>query len=108
MSMTIRKIRLVNFKRFRNYVIEPNSRINVFVGDNEVGKSSILEAVELVAGGSVRRVESIGLDTLLNIDAVQEFNEGKRTFDNLPELRIELYLNLETPDQWLNGKNNLE
>ena len=98
----------MNFKRFRNYVIEPNPRVNVFVGDNEVGKSSMLEAIELVAGGSVRRVETIGLDTLLNTDAVQEFNEGERIFDNLPKLRIELYLNLEHSDQGLNGKNNSE
>ena len=109
MSITIRKIRLMNFKRFRNYVIEPNPRVNVFVGDNEVGKSSMLEAIELVAGGSVHRIETIGLDTLLNADAVQEFNEGERIFDNLPELRIELYLNLEHFDQeGLNGKNNSE
>ena len=62
------------------------------MGDNEVGKSSILEAIDLVAGGNVRRVESIGLDRLINIDAVKKFHSGRRTFENLPVLRIELYL----------------
>lgn len=71
MASIITKIRLINFRRFRDYTVTPNERINILVGDNEVGKSSILEAIDLVAGGNVRRVESIGLDRLINIDAVK-------------------------------------
>ena len=41
MPTTIRKIRLINYKRFQDYTIEPNERINILVGDNEVGKSSV-------------------------------------------------------------------
>ncbi len=89
MSTSISKIKLMNFRRFRNYVIEPNNRINILVGDNEVGKSSVLEAIDLVASGNVRRVETMGLDRLINIDAIKLFNEGARSFDNLPILRIE-------------------
>lgn len=108
MSTTIKKIRLINYKRFRNYTIEPNDRVNVLVGDNEMGKSSVLEAVDLVAGGNSRRVEAIGLDRLINIDAVKEFLAGDRVFDKLPALRIELYLELEQPDPFMNGKNNTD
>lgn len=107
MASTINKIKLINYKRFRNYVIEPNSTINILVGDNEVGKSSVLEAINLVAGGNVRRVETIGLDRLINIDAVKEFERGTRTFENLPELRIELYLSGEF-DHTMNGNNNTD
>ena len=71
MATTIRKIRLHNFKRFQDYTIDPNERVNILIGDNEVGKSSVLEAIDLVASGSNRRIEAIGLDRLLNIDAVQ-------------------------------------
>jgi len=91
MSTVIKKIRLINFKRFKNYMIEPNEKINILVGDNEVGKSSILEAIDLVASGNTRRVESIGIDKLLNIDAVKAFSSGARSFDNLPVIKIELY-----------------
>lgn len=104
MAVTIKKVKLINFKRFKNYIIEPNNKINILVGDNEVGKSSVLEAIDLVASGNVRRVEVIGLDRLLNIDAVQTFNAGMRTFNNLPTLRIELYLELTQPDPFMNGK----
>ena len=110
MVSTITKIRLVNFKRFKNYTVIPNRRINIIVGDNEVGKSSILEAIDLVSNGNVRRVESIGLDRLINIDAVAEFNSerSKRTFDDLPKLIIELYLEGDNFDFTMNGKNNTE
>ena len=107
MSTSISKIKLINFKRFRNYVIEPNNRINILVGDNEVGKSSVLEAIDLVASGNVRRVEAMGLDCLINIDAIKLFNEGTRSFDNLPILRIELYLSGDF-DHTMNGKNNTD
>lgn len=107
MSITISKIRLFNFKRFRDYTIEPNKHVNILVGDNEAGKSSVLEAIDLVASGSNRRVEAIGLDRLLSIEAVKDFKTGKRTFENLPELRIELYLSGEF-DHTMNGKNNMD
>lgn len=107
MSSFITKIRLINYKRFRKYTIEPKKQINILVGDNEVGKSSILEAIDIVSSGNIRRVESIGIDNLLNVDAVQQFNMGKRNFDNLPKLVVELYLEGNF-DHMMNGKNNTD
>lgn len=106
MSFKIVKIRLINFKRFIDYTVFPNDRVNILVGDNEVGKSSILEAIDLVANGNVHRVESIGLDRLINIDAVKSFEKGKKCFENLPSLKVELFLSDEKHDFTLNGKNN--
>ena len=107
MTTTISKIKLINYKRFRNYVIEPNNRMNILVGDNEVGKSSVLEAIDLVSSGNVRRVEALGLDRLINMDAVNEFKTRERSFERLPVLRIELYLS-GIFDHTMNGKNNTE
>lgn len=107
MASSIVKIKLFNYKRFKNYVIEPNVRINILVGDNEVGKSTILEAIDLVASGNVRKVESIGIDRLLNIEAVQDFIAGDRDYKDLPKLIIELYLKGEF-DHAMNGKNNTD
>lgn len=107
MSVTISKIKLINYRRFRNYCFLPNQGINIVVGDNEAGKSSILEAVDLVASGSIKRFESLGLDRLMNIDAVNEYNHGNRNFDNLPKILIELYLQGDF-DFTMNGNNNSE
>ena len=108
MATRIKKIRLINFKRFQDFTIEPNERINVFVGDNESGKSTILEAIDLVSSCSIRKVESIGLDRLLNKKSVENFKHGNKSFDNLPLMTIELYLDLDEPDESLNGKNNTD
>lgn len=107
MGTVIEKIRLINFKRFRDFTLIPNKRMNILIGDNEVGKSSILEAIDIVASGNNRRVEAIGIDRLLNVDAVKEFLSGQRKFCDLPVIRIELYLAGEF-DHTMNGKNNVD
>ncbi|MDL2215952.1 AAA family ATPase [Ruminococcaceae bacterium OttesenSCG-928-N02] len=107
MASIIKKIKFINYKRFCNYTIEPNSRINILAGDNEVGKSSVLEAIDLVSSGNIRKVEAIGIDRLLNIEAVQAFNSGIRIYDNLPLIIVELYLNGDF-DHTMNGKNNTD
>ena len=107
MSVIIKKIKMINFKKFRNYTVIANERINILVGDNEVGKSSILEAIDIVASGNVRRAESIGVDKLLNIDSIKEFMEGEKVFEKLPILVVELYLQ-GTFDHTMNGRNNSE
>lgn len=107
MSSIITKIKLINYKRFKNYIIEPKPHINILIGDNESGKSSILEAIDIVASGNVRRIEALGLDRLLNIQTVQEFNAGQRVYNKLPKMIIELYLQ-GNYDHTVNGKNNTD
>jgi len=107
MSIVIEKIRLQNYKRFLDYTVNPNPGINILIGDNEVGKSSILEAIDTVASGNLRRIEAIGIDKLLNIEAVKQFGMGVRTIENLPIMRIELYLAGQF-DHTMNGKNNTD
>ncbi len=45
--MIVKKLILENFKRYRNQSFEFNDDINIIVGDNESGKSSLLEALEI-------------------------------------------------------------
>lgn len=97
---------MINFKRFRNYTIEPNNRINILVGDNETGKSTVLEAIDLVSNGSIKAIDTIGLDALLNIEAVKDFNEGPKSYETLPKLIIELYIDGDNLSHELKGTNN--
>lgn len=107
MPSIISKIKLINFRRFKDYTLIPNKDINILVGDNEVGKSSILEAITLVSNGSVKKVEAIGIDQLFNTEAIEEFNSNNRTLENLPNIVVELYLEGDF-DFSMNGKNNSE
>lgn len=101
----IKKIKLFNFKRFRKFEVELSSETNTIIGDNESGKSSILQAIELVASGSRNKVETIGIESILNKDSIAEFFTTDRSFEKLPEIHVEIYLSDDSnPD--LVGKHN--
>jgi len=106
--MVIQKLKLQNFKRFKSLVITFNEEVNIFIGDNESGKSSLLQALDIVMRGSRHLVEEIGLDRLINKDVVETFMaSSSRQPDSLPKMSIELFLK-ETGNPSLNGRNNSE
>lgn len=101
------KAKLNNFKRFRDFEINFDPQRNILIGDNEAGKSTILTAIELVLSGSRSRVESLGIEALLNAEVVNGFLAGNKNIQDLPTLIVELYLNDEgNPD--LNGRCHTE
>lgn len=53
--MLIKKIRLFNFRNYRDVVIPFSPRINVFIGENGQGKTNILEALYLISQGETFR-----------------------------------------------------
>lgn len=102
---TIERLVLSNFKKFDSLEIEFDQELNLLIGDNEAGKSSVLLALELVMSGSRSKVETIGIETLLNADAVRAFQVGPCTVDRLPQLFVEAYLSADRKPG-LNGTNN--
>ncbi len=92
--MFIQKLIVKNFKRFRNHKFDFNSDINILVGDNATGKSSVLEAVDIALNntyGGRALASNLSID-LFNNGCVQEFVESDKTQDKLPEILIEAYL----------------
>ena len=50
--MQIEKLVIQNFKGFKErFTVNLNSGLNIIVGDNEAGKSTIIEAINLVLTG---------------------------------------------------------
>lgn len=103
----IKKIRLLNFRKFETFEVSFDNEINLLIGDNESGKSTILTALDLVMRGSRNKVETIGLESLFNTKVINEFLNSDRNLNKLPELRVELYLN-EQNNEITNGNNNLD
>lgn len=56
----IKKLILQNFKKFDSLMLEFDAGVNVLIGDNETGKSSVLLALDLALSASRSRVETIG------------------------------------------------
>lgn len=101
----IKKLVLQNFKKFKSLELNFNQGINILVGDNETGKSSVLLALDLILSASRSRVEAIGIEALFCKSAIDEFFEGAKTVALLPVLYAEIYLE-EGDDHDLNGKQN--
>jgi putative ATP-dependent endonuclease of the OLD family len=103
----IKKVRVKNFKKFANQAFEFNDDINVIVGDNECGKSSLLEAIELCLN-FCHRGKALGPEVmaeLFNTDCVKAYISGNHAQTSLPELLIETYVE-GNPE--LRGYNNSE
>ena len=56
--MTINSLNLLNFRNFANKKIVFDPKLTVIVGANGIGKSNILEAVGLLCGVRLKKVES--------------------------------------------------
>ncbi len=50
--MQYERLRLINYRNYRDVVLSFSPRLNVFVGENGQGKTNILEALYLVSQGS--------------------------------------------------------
>lgn len=105
--MKINKLKIKNFKIFEEGLFEFNEDINIIVGDNECGKSTLLEAIEICLKFSYRgKPLSAELTTdLFNDICIKNYLAGNKSQDTLPEIRIEAFLD-GNPN--LRGDNNSE
>lgn len=90
----VRSIKLINFKKFSDIYIEFNNDVNIFVGDNNAGKSTILEGLEIALNYNYRGrpFNAEFSPDLFNKDAVNLFLSSDKTSKHLPELIIEAYI----------------
>ena len=95
--INIKRIRLVNYKAFVDETIQCNANLNIFVGDNGTGKSSILQAIDLTLSGSSTKVDSWGIENILNAEAVKAWLKSP-SMEHLPQLVVEIFLN-DVPDE---------
>lgn len=102
----IEKIKLTNFKRFKDTTISFNSGRNMLIGENGVGKSSILMALSCVLSGSYSFIEKLGVHTLFNVEVIKEFMSGEKKYSDLPIVEVELFITNDVINHEINGKKN--
>ena len=103
---TIRRLVLKNFKRFKALELEFDPELNILVGGNEAGKSSVLQALDIVLSVSRSKVDAIGIEALFNAECVAQFMRSSRKIVDLPELLIEVYFDDLEGRYDLDGRNN--
>jgi len=107
--MKIRKVVIKNFKKFEEYTLELSEGINVIVGDNEAGKSTILEAINLCLSGYFQgnNMRNELSEELFNKDSVKKYLIKLSNNEKVlpPELFIELYFTSEVSNFKGNGNS---
>lgn len=110
--MAIKKIKIKNFKCFKNeFTVNLNEGLNILVGNNETGKSTILEAIHLVLTGFYggRNIKNELSQYLFNKDSVDAYINSVNMGAAMPppSINIEVYFN-ESIDPDFEGNNNSE
>jgi putative ATP-dependent endonuclease of OLD family len=108
----LKKIHIENYRVFRAFSLDFNEGLNVIVGNNDAGKSTLLEAVHLGLTGRVRgRLLDGELSPfMINQAATDEYVEAIRAglHAPLPKIVIELYLDESEENAVLRGTNNTD
>ena len=91
----IKKIVIENFKCFYGrFELEFNENMNILVGNNGVGKSTIIEAIHMALSGTFkgRSVSNSMNEYFFNKKIVKEYLEDYVNLQKKPEILIELYI----------------
>ncbi|TXK30871.1 ATP-binding protein [Pontibacter qinzhouensis] len=116
--MLLRSLILKNFRGYQNFKIDFDDNLNVIVGKNDIGKSTILEALEIFFNSDKIKTEIEDLCAKATtkeivISAVFEVEQSKKyTIDTIPtSLTDEYLLNkdgmLEIQKRWDCSKDKL-
>ena len=101
--MSIRKLKIKNFKCFADwFTIDFEKGINVLVGNNGTGKSTILEAINLILTGTYhgKNIRNELNQYLFNKNIVESYIKEVQEGANVepPQIIIEAYFDADIPE----------
>ena len=106
----ITKVHIRGYRIYKKFTFCPNSKMNILVGDNDAGKSTLMEAISLALTG---RISGRGVMEELNpywfnTELVSQFVAACKAGEkpSFPEILIELYLRDDDDLQVLCGAVN--
>lgn len=109
-AMQITKVIIKNYRCLPDSAVILNPNLNIVVGDNECGKSTLLEAIHLALSGLLngRPIQSELHPYLFNLAAINRFIAGVKAGHSAPPpaALIELYMAEDKALAALKGTNN--
>ena len=90
----IKSLHIEGFKKFTILDVQFNEHMNILVGENEAGKSTILDAIKIVLNQQYRNADKSILRDLFNTQMVAAF-KAKPSVRTLPRIYIEVELALD-------------
>jgi putative ATP-dependent endonuclease of OLD family len=108
----ITKVRIQGYRIYSDFTLMPNPRLNLIVGANETGKSTLMEAIALALTGRIngRRAAEELNPYWFNASLVQTFVRKRAAGKpaRLPEIRIEVFFDDRPELQYLCGAINTD
>lgn len=120
--MYVSKLALDHFRSWSSCVFDFSPKINILLGSNGLGKTNIVESLEVISTGTSHRVSSLMPLIEINHNCatiranVKDFSntcnintlDGSDNLDNLDETTFELSINLKGANRArINGKKSL-
>lgn len=93
----IKKVYINGFKKFHKLELDFKDKKNIIVGENERGKSTILEAIDIIVNQRYKNSDKYIVKELLNQEQKSKFKENPK-IENLPKIYMELELCLSNDD----------
>ncbi|MEG0900412.1 MAG: ATP-binding protein, partial [Oscillospiraceae bacterium] len=90
----IKSLHIEGFKKFTLLDVSFNEHMNILVGENEAGKSTILDAIKTVLNQQYRNVDKSVLRDLFNTQMVDKYIRNP-SVETLPYICIEVELILD-------------
>ena len=90
----IKSLHIEGFKKFTSLDVAFNEHMNILVGENEAGKSTILDAIKTVLNQQYRNADKSILRDLFNTQMVAAF-KAEPSVRTLPRIYIEVELALD-------------
>ncbi|MFU0761768.1 ATP-dependent nuclease [Staphylococcus pasteuri] len=92
--MKINQLKIKGFKKFKELTVNFNNIISILVGENEVGKSTILKAIDIVLNQNNFLYNDNSVHKFINLSLSEDFFNHS-IIKNLPKIEIELFLDLD-------------
>lgn len=97
--MYLHKLTIRNFRAIKSLTLEFNKGVNVLIGENDTGKSTIIDALRICLGYG-KWVREIGVKS-------SDFHIDKRNLsENYPEIEFHLHFKMDDPE--IEGRYFLE
>ena len=106
----ITKIRIRGYRIYKDFTLEPDPKLNLIVGANQAGKSTLMEAIALALTGRIsgrgaqEELNPYWFNTNLVTDFISKVRGGERP--PLPDIHIEVFLKDCAELQRLCGAHN--
>ncbi|MCE5224466.1 MAG: AAA family ATPase [Porphyromonadaceae bacterium] len=90
---SIKQIVIHGYKKFKDFQLTFHKGLNVIIGENESGKTTIIEAVNIALNQWYRAADKSIIEELINRELLDEFYTAP-SVDSLPRIVIEIEFDL--------------